>query len=139
MSRAAVIAGRRAYVPSGAVRAEWGRLIEAAADVAAQASGRVTHHPRAAGRGGPAERLLDFRHLALREPPGAFPVPGASVALMVEAFRRQASAFAHAAADETRALYAPALAASAELLDELLATQRAEAADVWRRRTGERD
>ena len=139
MRRAAVIAGRRAYVPSTAVRAEWSRLIEAAADVAAQASGRVTHHPRAAGRGGPAERLLDFRHLALRDPPGAFPVEGASVALMVEAFRRQASAFAQAAADEARELYAPALAASAAVLDQLLADQRAAEAGPWMLRMGERD
>ena len=139
MSRDAAIAGRRAYVPASTIRAGWIRLIEAAADVAAQAQGRVTHHPRAAMRGGPAERLLDFRHLALRDPPGPFPVAGATAALMAEAFRRQASAFLVATSEEARALYAPALAASASVLDQLIAADRARQADSWRRRTGERD
>jgi len=86
-----------------------------------------------------AVAMMDFDHLVTRARASEFPVVGASVTLMAEAFLRQARAFSTAIQPELREVYGPALRASADCLEEILDAQRRADAIRGRACLGERE
>lgn len=81
----------------------------------------------------PYGKLADFRHALLRADPLHFPVEGLSAKRAALGFRELAGAFAGVEVSTARrAILAPAVAAAAKALDELLHEDaRALAARAW--------
>lgn len=75
-----------------------------------------------------------LRHGLVRMDPHSFPPPGASAQGAAYAFLLQLRAALDAGTARTRAVLAPALAASAKALDALLNDQAVDAASVWKGR-----
>lgn len=116
-------------VPPHATRQQWRTLLDGARTLA---RGDID---RAKG----AVAMIDFEHLATRARATEFPVEGASVAFMVEAFLRQARAFCVVINPELKELFGAPLLASADCLEEMLDAQRRAEAVRGRRCLGERE
>ncbi len=115
--------------PAWVMRNQWRTLLDGARTLARGDMDRA--------RG--AVALMDFEHLVTRARATDFPVQGASVAYMAEAFLRQARAFCVAIQPELRELFGPAILASADCLEEMLDVQQRLDAERGRRALGERE
>jgi hypothetical protein len=106
--------------PAVANRRAWRRAVTAARELAL-------------GAGGEGLPGADLPHLIKGLRPAGFPAEGggASAAEMAAAFLACARAFAGCRIAERRALFAPALAATAKALDELMDETAGDARPYW--------